>query len=43
VVVIKVRNAELMETVAKEAKRLDIPNGAIPGVGVDVGRSIPGG
>jgi uncharacterized protein len=29
VVVIEVRNAELMETVAKEAKRLDIPNGAI--------------
>lgn len=28
-VVIEVRNAELMETVAKEAKLLDIPNGAI--------------
>lgn len=29
VVVIEIRNAELMETVAKEAKRLDITNGAI--------------
>jgi len=29
VVVIEGRNAELMETVAKEAKRLDITNGAI--------------
>ncbi|MGH3673381.1 MAG: PCC domain-containing protein [Pseudonocardiaceae bacterium] len=28
-VVIEIRNAELMETVAKEAKRLDITNGAI--------------
>ncbi|MGH3800273.1 MAG: PCC domain-containing protein [Pseudonocardiaceae bacterium] len=27
--VIEVRNAELMETVTKEAKRLDIANGAI--------------
>jgi uncharacterized protein len=29
VVVIEVRNAELIQTVAKEAKRLDIANGAI--------------
>lgn len=29
VVVIEIRNAELMEAVAKEAKRLDITNGAI--------------
>jgi predicted DNA-binding protein with PD1-like motif len=29
VVVIEVRNAELMETVANEAKRLNIANGAI--------------
>jgi predicted DNA-binding protein with PD1-like motif len=29
VVVIEVRNAELMDTVTKEAKRLDIVNGAI--------------
>jgi len=29
VVVIEVRNAELMETVANEAERLDIANGAI--------------
>jgi uncharacterized protein len=29
VVVIEVRNAELMETVAREARRLDIANGAI--------------
>ncbi|MGH3850388.1 MAG: PCC domain-containing protein [Pseudonocardiaceae bacterium] len=28
-VVVEVRNAELMETVAKEAKRLNIANGAI--------------
>jgi len=28
-IVIEVRNAELMETVAQEAKRLDIANGAI--------------
>ncbi|HWR46561.1 MAG TPA: DUF296 domain-containing protein [Pseudonocardiaceae bacterium] len=28
-VVIEVRNAELMETMAKEVKRLDIANGAI--------------
>lgn len=28
-VVIEIRNAELMETVTKEAKRLDITNGAI--------------
>jgi uncharacterized protein len=29
VVVIEIRNAELMETVTKQAKRLDITNGAI--------------